>query len=483
MRFLQGTLTFLLSLSLISSESVERIIKSPTLLDHIKNNGVIRILTRIDPTTYYDGPEGPSGLEYDLVTLFADHLGVKVEFITSDNFGDLLKLIELGRADIAAAGLTVTKSRADKMRFAPPYHKITEQIIYRSGTRRPRKPEDLHRGILEVVEGTSHVDTLNRLQPKIDNLTWQTNAQLNTSNLLYLVNEGLIDYTIADSNQMSLIRRYFPRLSVAFDITEPQALAWALPLSQDRSVYQEVKAFFHKIKKDQTLAQLIDKHYGHTHTLNYVGLCKFREHMQSRLPKYLDLFLLASEQYDIDWRLLAAIGYQESHWRPEATSPTGVRGIMMLTQNTARQLKVSDRTNPAQSIEGGARYFRQRIAKVPSRIAEPDRTWLALASYNVGFGHLEDARILTQNQGLDPDKWLDVKKHLPLLSIKKWYSKTRHGYARGIEPVKYVENIRSYYDLLVWFSVEDPIEKNTMSVSSEILEHHNKALHINSPAL
>ena len=144
------------------------------------------------------------------------------------------------------------------------------------------------------------------------------------------------------------------------------------------------------------------------------------------------------------------MGYQESHWNPDAVSPTGVRGIMMLTEATARQLGVEDRVDPRQSIFGGARYLRRIKRKIPERIAEPDRTWLALAAYNIGFGHLEDARILTQANGGDPDRWEDVREHLPLLADPKWHTRTRHGYARGGQPVHYVENIRYYYDVLLW---------------------------------
>ena len=272
MPVLRGFIYLIFALSLISSDKKDRIISTPTLLDHINNKGTLKVLTRIDPSTYYQGPEGPTGLEYDLVTLFAQHLGVQVEFITPNNFDDLLKLIALGRADIAAAGLTVTASRASNMRFAPAYYQITEQIIYRSGrTRRPRNVQGLSRGILEVVKGTSHVDTLSRLQTKTPDLDWQINTQLNTDNLLYLVNQGLIDFTIADSNQITLIRRFFPKLKVAFDLTEPQPLAWALPLSDDTSVYDEVVKFFKRIKQNNTLAQLIERHYGHVNSLNYVG--------------------------------------------------------------------------------------------------------------------------------------------------------------------------------------------------------------------
>jgi len=123
---------------------------------------------------------------------------------------------------------------------------------------------------------------------------------------------------------------------------------------------------------------------------------------------------------------------------------------MMLTSVTAADLGVERRTDPTQSIEGGARYLKELLARVPERISDPDRLWFALASYNVGAGHLEDARILTEQRGGNPDLWKDVKESLPLLSKRAFYMRTRYGYARGAEPVKYVENIRSYYDILLW---------------------------------
>jgi len=453
-------------------------------LEQIKHRGSLKVLTRLDPTTYYEGPEGPTGLEYDLVTKFAKQLGVKVKFIFPDTFDTLLGQIANNQADIAAAGLTITKERKQFLRFAPPYQNITEQVIYRSGTKRPKNIKDLSQGILEVVKGTSHIATLNKLKKQHPELNWIENAELDTDGLLYLVNEGLIDYTVADSHQVAIFRSYYPKLYIAFNLTKPQQLAWALPLSSDDSLYQEVAKFFARIKKDGTLQSLIEKHYGHTGNLNYVGNCTFRKHVLERLPKYEALFRQAAKKHILDWRLLAAISYQESHWNPKAKSPTGVKGLMMLTKGTAKQLGIKDRTDPAQSIEGGALYFKQRLKKIPERIKEPDRTWFALASYNVGFGHLEDARILTQRRGGDPDKWIDVKKNLPLLSQRKWYKKTKHGYARGKEPVRYVENIRSYYHLLTWLTKDDKISKTVMSEKEKKAPAAtNTGLNINSPVL
>ncbi len=437
--------------------------KGLTHLERIQKSGILKIATRVDPTTYYQGPNGPIGLEYDLVALFAKRLGVTVQFATIDNFSEILDQIETGKTDIAAAGLTITKSRRKKMRFAPGYQKITEQIIYRSGSKRPKRPKHLANALLEVVNNTSHIESLKKLAQTNPEIAWEVNTNLDTSGLIYLVDQGLIDYTVADSNQFALIRRFYPKLYAAFSISKPRQLAWALSRSEDDSLYNEVTAFFKKIKKDKTLDQLIERHYSYVTSLNYVDLCKFREHVKSRLPALQNIFEKAGQKHKLDWRFIAAISYQESHWRNKATSPTGVKGLMMLTLSTAKQLKIKDRTNPYDSIFGGTKYFQILHKKIPDRISEPDRTWMALAAYNVGFGHLEDARILTRRLGKNPDLWLDVKKSLPLLAKKRWYRLTKHGYARGNEPVKYVENIRSYYDLLIWLTEDDQIENRVMT--------------------
>lgn len=445
-------------------------------LERIKENKKLKVLTRLDPTTYYKNGDSYTGLEYDLVKLFAKELGVDVEFIVPNTFAEILIGIMNNKADIAAAGLTVTPERQKYMRFSPNYYQVTEQVIYRSGNSRPKDTNQLTKGIIEVTEGTSHVNTLAAIKKNLPELNWEVNKELDTNGLLYLVNEGLIDYTIADSNQATLIRRFYPELNIAFDLTKPLQLAWAVNLSKDNSLFDEVARFFEKIKKDKTLAQLIEKHYGHADTLNYVDNCTFRQHRKSRLPQYQKHFAAAAEKYHIDWRLLAAIAYQESHWQDNAISPTGVEGIMMLTNDTADFLKIKNRKDPIQSIEGGARFFQQRLKLLDDTITEPDRTWLALASYNVGMGHIYDARLLTKQLGGNPNKWIDVKQYLPLLAEEKWFSKTKYGYARGNEPVQYVENIRGYYDLLVWLTEENQIKKQVMEVKNPPPTAQNKHL-------
>ncbi len=446
----------------VPAKSVQKKAKLSKLAQ-IRHNGVLRVLTRIDPTTYYPVNKGHAGLDYDLITLFAKQLNVKVEYQVVDDVDELLKKIAHGEADIAAAGLSVTDARKQTIRFAAPYHEVIEQVIYRSGTVHPRKPADLNAGILEVVKGSSHIETLRKLkQTSVPNLTWTSNPGFDSHKLMGLVDQGLIDYTIADSTQALLIRRFYPKLHIAFDISEPRQIAWGLPLSSDDSLYQEIDLFFKQLKQNKTLEQLLERYYGHADTLDYVDKCKFYEHYRNRLPLYKAFFMKAGKEQGIDWRLLAAMGYQESHWEEGAVSPTGVRGIMMLTRDTAQQVGISDRTDPEQSIKGGAIYFQQQLKKISQSIPEPDHTWFALAAYNIGFGHLEDARALTRRRAYNPNKWLDVRKVFPLLAEEYWFIQTKHGYARGNEPIVYVENVRNYFDLLMWLTIEKPESKNLL---------------------
>ena len=260
--------------------------------------------------------------------------------------------------------------------------------------------------------------------------------------------EETIDYTLADSHNLSLVRRYYPDISVAFTVEDKQPLSWLLPKNRDDSLYALLIEFFGQMHQSGELTALEDRYFGHVEKFNYVDTRLFMKAVESVLPKYQDWF----QQYagDIDWRLLAAQSYQESHWDPRAKSPTGVRGIMMLTQPTAKQVGVKSRLDAESNIRGGAKYLRQLLNRIPERISPYERPWFALAAYNVGWGHVQDARKLTQQQGGDPDKWVDVKRYLPLLRQKRYYKTTKYGFARGDEAVTYVSNIRRYYDTLVW---------------------------------
>jgi membrane-bound lytic murein transglycosylase F len=225
-------------------------------------------------------------------------------------------------------------------------------------------------------------------------------------------------------------------------------LAWAFPKNGDEWLYHQAEKFFARIQKDGTLRNLLDRYYGHSNRLAPVDVASFLVKTRTTLPQYLSLFKQAQELTGLDWRLLAAIGYQESHWDTYATSPTNVRGIMMLTEQTADRLGVTNRLDPRQSIQAGARYVVMLKETIPEEVPEPDRTWMALAAYNIGYAHLSDARALAKRMKLNPNAWADVKKTLPLLNQYEYYSTLKYGYASGGAPVVFVESIRTYYNIL-----------------------------------
>ena len=447
---------------------------SLTQLETIQQKGQLNLLTLNAASTFYQDANGANGFEYQLAKLFADRIEVKLNTVVVNEFSDLYPELIFSSGDLIAAGT----SRQDDVNHAlieygPNYYQVTQQLLYRKGQhKRLKKLEDLDNGILEIIDGTSQVKLLSTLKVKYPDLSWNINKDIATEELIELVDEGLIDYILADSHEIALQRRFYPELRVAFELGVPKQLRWAVKNSDDKSLITEINDFFEAVKKDGRLEQLIHRHYSHVAKFNYSDIQTFLLHVKDRLPRYREFFIREAASQDMDWRLLAAIGYQESLWNPKAKSPTGVRGLMMLTLSTAKMVKIKNRLDPEQSIKGGAIYFKRVLKKIPQRIKQPDRNWLALASYNVGFGHLEDARKITQNNKDDPDKWIDVKKSLPLLSKKQWYKFTKHGYARGNEPVKYVENIRKYYELIKWIDIKQnddlkpaPVETETEKLS------------------
>ena len=417
----------------------------------IQSAGKLSVITFNGPTTYFESNDVAGGFEYELTRAFADKLGVKLEITIADQFDMIMPAIKAGHVDMGAAGLSITDQRKKQFQFSTSYQTIKQQVVYRSGTKkRPRKPRDLVGRDILVTAGSSHVERLLKLKKKYPELQWQETVSETPENLLLRVWENQLDITIADSNIVSVVRQFYPDLQIAFSLPPDDKLAWMFMHSNDRSLVKAANEFLKEMKSSGELNRLLDRYYGPSSQFNYVNSKKFLERINDLLPKYEKMFRLAEKNTGIDWRLLAAQAYQESHWDNDAVSPTGVRGIMMLTNATADRLKINDRSDPVQSIEGGSRYLKILMDNLPKRIKQPDRLWLALAAYNIGVGHLEDARVLTQQAGKNPDSWLDVRKFLPLLTKPEWYKKTKHGYARGYEPVAYVNRVRGYYSILKW---------------------------------
>lgn len=424
-------------------------------LQQVQERGYLTVGMLMNSSNYFLRDDGPHGFEYELAQLMADELDVELRVIDEVHIEHLFEHLSAGRVDFLAAGLDVTHHRRDSMRFTPYYHVVEQRLIYKQGSRsRPRDWNELE-GDLMVVAGSSHEEYLKEIALEHPDLQWRTTRLYDADELLTRVINEEIAYTIADTHTLDVKRRAFPDLSVAFTVRSDVPLAWAFPQNDDDSLYATAIEFMGRQHDQGEIVKLVDRYWGHVKQFNYVDTQLFIQAVEQTLPEYIELFQqYAGEQ---DWRLLAATSYQESLWDPWARSPTGVRGMMMLTLPTARSMGVRSRLDPEQSIRGGARYLERLHQRLPARISEPDRTWFALAAYNVGLGHLNDAREITRRQGADPDYWVDVRQRLPLLRQKQYYQDTRFGFARGDEPVNYVGNIRRYYDTLRWLDEQGRI--------------------------
>ena len=185
------------------------------------------------------------------------------------------------------------------------------------------------------------------------------------------------------------------------------------------------------------------------------GKSLFLKRTTERLPNYKHLFIEASKEFDIHWALLAAISYQESHWDPRAISKTGVRGLMMLTQKTAKEMGVTKRTDPHESVMGGSLYLQKILDRLPESIPITDKTWMSLAAYNAGFKHLKDTRNLAKEMGKDPNSWNEVNKVLPLHLEKTLTLDKKVTNQRAQETIDYVDKIKLFYKTLVLMEKKD----------------------------
>ncbi|MGD8810889.1 MAG: membrane-bound lytic murein transglycosylase MltF [Gammaproteobacteria bacterium] len=438
--------------------------QAPSVLERIRSAGELRFVTRNSPTTYYLGPGEPRGIEYELARKFADRLGVALRIMTASQPGQVVPTLIRGSADIAATGLAVdADNRRESVELGPSYQHSLQQVIYKRGNRRPRGVEDLIGADIAVIADSDYSAALNELGRSRPGLEWTEHDDASVEDLVRRVTEGEFDYTVVDSNLFAILRQFHPEARAAFSLSEAKPIAWALP-DHAGDLREAVAAFFAEIKATGELHSITDKYYAAARNFDYVGSRAFVRHSRSRLPALRQAFEATGRSSGFDWRLLAAIAYQESHWRADAVSPTGVRGLMMLTEHAASAVNVSDRTDPEQSIAGGAKYLQRMLDKLPTRIAASDRLWMALAAYNIGFGHLEDARIITQINGGNPDSWADVRRHLPLLADEQWHSRVRRGYARGDVPVEYVDNVKRYYQLLQWLDDTAPRDHAVFAV-------------------
>ena len=423
----------------------------PSLLEKIKKNKQLNVVLLNAPSTYYIGPEGPQGFEYDLLHSYAKHLGVELNITAVHTVKEAIEWNNRDDVHIISASLAKTPLRKKRFYFGPSYFEVQEQVVCsRSMLGRsvfPRDVEDLSGLHLMVGEDTSYSETIKNLQKDGFDINATFTSLHSTEELLEMVANHQIDCTIADSNIYALNLKYFPEIALAFSISPREQLAWILPHGA-KELEADMYAWLNDFHQKGKMTQLKDHYYSYVLFFDYYNTKMFYKRIKTRLPKYKKYFQEAATSFGIPWTLLASVSYQESHWNPKAKSYTGVRGLMMLTRNTAKLLGVKNRLDPKQSVVGGTRHLKQMLKFVPKGVQGENRLKYALAAYNIGLGHIQDAMGLAEKMGLNQYMWSDLKKVLPLLSQKKYYKRLKFGYARGGEPVKYVEAIYNYKDIL-----------------------------------
>ena len=438
----------------------------------VNKEKIITFVTINSPNTYFvNGDNEFAGLEYDLAKLFVQELddGTQIKFIVENHIDQVIPNLINGKADIAAADITVTEARKTRINFSIPYQDVQQQVVYNKAyvKKPPKNIKDLTGQNLAVPAGTSFSERLVKLHQQEPALFWEERRDVDSEKLVDEVANGELDFTIADSHLVAILQNYHPNLGVAFAVGEPEKNAWGISKNADPKLQEKANAFFTKIKNNGTLRNLIDRYHGSATRLKPLDIKTFLIRSNTLLPKYVSLFKQAQEITGIDWRLIAAISYQESHWDTFNTSPTNVRGLMMLTEATADQMGVTDRLDPKQSIPAGAKYLNQLMDTVPERVPMPDRFYMALASYNIGYAHVEDARVLAQRLKLNPNSWADVKKTLLMLTNSSYYANAKYGYCGCGAPIIFVESIRSYHNILVRYQPAYNPEMDNYKIASE----------------
>jgi membrane-bound lytic murein transglycosylase F len=415
----------------------------------------LSVVVRPGPGSWFSGPEGtPAGFEFELIDRYAREHKLALRSVTVDSAVSLMASVSAGEAQLGAGGLfrplaapAATAARDDTVIWTRGIIDVEPVLIFNSDGFKPKNWSDLSGTDVVYVAGTGISESLAKLRVEHPEIHWKPIDVPSADALIAQVDDARINYAVVMSTDAALARNIYLDFDVAFSAGAPRKLAWALAPSQV-ALRDDLDAYLDRLRRDGTLARLRDRYYAPARGLGRPDAGALHEKMATILPRYRRYFEEAQDQSGLDWRLIAAIAYQESQWDPDATSETGVRGMMQFTTDTAKDLGLADRLDAGPAIVAAARYVRDLKNKLPARIGEPDRTWFALAAFNIGLGHLEDARVLAQQMKHDPDSWNDVRNVLPLLADPDYYSQARLGYARGGMPVAFVDRVRAYYDVL-----------------------------------
>lgn len=415
-------------------------------LHKILKNKELTIITKNSAHCYYLYRDEPMGFEYELTNAFADYLGVRLKIRLADDLESMIPALMDGSAALIAAGIIKTSTRQNEIAFSDGYMEIQHTIITHRNNFKINNSHDLAGETIHVTKGTPYQHQLEKLQDQGTDLFIQLHEDVPTEELIQKVSEREIEVTVADSNIAILNRRHYPGAVMRGTIGDKQQLGWAVN-PKARQLLVSINSFFQTIKENRKFDEIYNKYYGDEEDFDYVDLRTFHRRIKTRLSRYSPFIKAAARKHGFDWRLIVAQIYQESHLDPWARSRAGARGLMQLLPGTARSLGVKDIHNPVENINAGVQHLRNLYDHFDSAQDE-DRLRISLAAYNIGQGHIGDARNLAVKMKLNPDQWSSLAKTLPLLRYRKYYKNSKYGYCLGTEPIRYTKQIMMYYGIL-----------------------------------
>jgi membrane-bound lytic murein transglycosylase F len=436
--------------------------KPAIYLEEILEKREITLITRNTTQSYFIYRDEPMGFEYDLAKAFADFIGVRLSVELADDWREMRSKLGETPTGFIAAGLPIPAYQNDQAAFSDGYMASRQHIVVHRDGAKIRQVADLAGRSVHVRKGGACHEALETLRDEGIDIEIIAETDVGTEELIRRVAEKIIDITIADSHVALLSRRYYPQIVVGEAISKDEAwLGWAVDLRAE-GLLDQINIFFRTIQANGRFKGIYDRYYADVEDFDFVDLRAYHRRLRSRLPTYLPLIQGAAETYGFDWRLIAAQMYQESHFDPLATSHAGAYGLMQLTEETASLLGVTDMFDPEENIRAGVRHLRFLYNRF-DEAEGMDRIYLALAAYDIGLGHLLDARRIARQRQLDPDRWAILSEILPLLSLPEYYKASTYGYCRGEEPVQYVKQTKLYYDILryqerPWMTAEGEVK-------------------------
>ena len=431
-------------------------------LSEILERGYINAAVDYSSTTYFVYRGEIMGFEYEILKMLEEYFKIRVNIIVLPSIEAAISRLNKGEVDIIAYPLTITKERKKIIAFTTHYSSQSQVLVQRKPQNwRDMKLHEIEKTLIRnqvdlidkeihVLNHSSYINALESLSEQIggDIIIEEDDPNVDTEQLIKNVAEGKYDYTVSDENIAYVNKSYYPILDVETPVSFPRRIAWAVRMNAPE-LLDTLDFGLNRLKKAGMINILYGKYYKSSRKAREIAKSDYSSFSGQKLSPYDDLFKENALRVKWDWRLLAAMVYQESRFDPKTTSWAGAQGLLQMMPATAREQGVKDRTNPEQNLAGGTKYLIWLEKQWKPRVEDPDEQLkFVLASYNVGIGHVYDACALTEKFEGDPTKWVDVRENLLKLSSHKYYSDpvVKVGYARGSEPVAYVDEILLRYE-------------------------------------